>query len=563
MFRFWTLCWAIAASTIVTCPPLDAARKSSTGTQAVYLVTQGRIESAIDYYRQHCQQSGRADYAVLQQMALSILQQGASHKDAECRLIAAFGAGISAHDRATYILAEGLASREPEVALASLHLLAQSQNDHADALIHRAITSENPLVRLEAIFALSKKKHPMASGQAEAMMAKLPRELWFVFPEIYAAIGDMRSTRQLRKLMTEAHEETRVAAVLAAVEAGRDDLLPQIRQISSHLDPKQQEAAAFALGRLGDQNSFKRLSELSAAKDAHTRMAAILALYRLGKLEAGKELEGYARQGSELAISALAEVEGCEDLLSELCQIGPPNVRLNAALVLLQRRDARCLPHIQKILCSDSRSSLFLRGSSRGKTLHAWKVEPAAKLSQTDLPIASALSLKMRETALDLAIELPQGDFLSLAEYILANGQNDLVPRVTYLLENIGNEDATNILKQYQQKVGAPLVRHYCNLSLVRLGEQGPYKEQLMQWIRSESNANLIRFRATVPLQLRGSGDLYELTPEDTSQLLLSALETIAQQQDDESTELLLDVLRDGNPKSRYAIAGLLLRTTQ
>ena len=48
----------------------------------------------------------------------------------------------------------------------------------------------------------------------------------------------------------------------------------------------------------------------------------------------------------------------------------------------------------------------------------------------------------MRETALDLAIELPQGDFLSLAEYILANGQNDLVPRVTYLLENIGNEDA-------------------------------------------------------------------------------------------------------------------------
>jgi len=303
--------------------------------------------------------------------------------------------------------------------------------------------------------------------------------------------------------------------------------------------------------------------ELTRARDTHTRIAALLALYRLGQLEARTELESYARQGNELAIAALSEVEGSESLLSELSQRGPPHVRLNATLSLLQHRDPRCLATLNEILCSNPQFTVFLRGSSRGKTIQAWKVGSTATLSETELPIATALSVKMRETALNIAIELPQEAFLKLAEHILATGQNDLVPRVVYLLENIGSDDAVQLLKQYQQKVGAPLVRHYCNLSLVRLGEPGPYKDQLLQWIRQESHVNLIRFRAPVPLELRGSGELYELTPEDTSLLLLTALETVAQQQDEEGTELLLDVIRNGNPKSRYALAGLLLRTTQ
>jgi hypothetical protein len=52
----------------------------------------------------------------------------------------------------------------------------------------------------------------------------------------------------------------------------------------------------------------------------------------------------------------------------------------------------------------------------------------------------------------------------------------------------------------------------------------------------------------------------YYLTPEDASRLLVESFESLVQTQDDLGIDLLLEAIKDGNRKNRYALAGLLIR---
>ena len=55
----------------------------------------------------------------------------------------------------------------------------------------------------------------------------------------------------------------------------------------------------------------------------------------------------------------------------------------------------------------------------------------------------------------------------------------------------------------------------------------------------------------------------YDLTPEDNSRLLIETYQSLAEKQADRSIDLLLEAMKDGNPKNRYVLAGLLLRALQ
>ena len=54
----------------------------------------------------------------------------------------------------------------------------------------------------------------------------------------------------------------------------------------------------------------------------------------------------------------------------------------------------------------------------------------------------------------------------------------------------------------------------------------------------------------------------YQLTPQETSRLLVETYESLVQQQDQEGIALILDAIKSGNRKNRYALAGLLIRAT-
>ncbi len=549
--------------------PVDAAPAASAvdtkgmPARVLFLMRRGYVTEGIDLYRTYAQALGRPDHDLLQNMGLVLLDYGATCDCPETQLLAIFGAGVAAHDRATHVIIEGLCNRNPQIRLAAVNLLAQRQTDTTDELVSRAITSEDALIRLEAVYLLAKKKHRGAVGQAEALMCKLPCLVWPLFAEIFATIGDARSIRQLRRLMNHQEQSVRLAAIFAAADHGRDDLIPQIRQLSTHLDAGQQEACAAALGKLADEGAVERLKEMANSKTAHVSLSANLALFQLGHLEYAKPIQKLASEGHLLAIFTLGQVEGSEDLLAQLCRTDNPQIQLNATFALLQLGDSRCLPFLRRLLINSCQTHLYVRCLSHGKTLTAWKCIPIASLSADSAPFALELSKKMREIALTLALDLPESDFLVLADSIFEQQQNDLVPTLVTLLENLGSDDAISLLQKYQEKIGAPLVRNYCNLALFRLGVEGPYADALKRWVHDQCQVDLIRFRPMVPWELRDPGHEHQLTPEETSRLYLATVETLASRQDDHGTQALLDLIKDGNPKNRYPLAGLLIRAVQ
>jgi len=161
-------------------------------------------------------------------------------------------------------------------------------------------------------------------------------------------------------------------------------------------------------------------------------------------------------------------------------------------------------------------------------------------------------------------VNIPEEVFLKIADVIFETQQNELIPALIAIMENHPTPKTIELLKKHQQKAGAPLVRNYCNLSLYRLKQEGPYGDNLIAWVSQQQNVDLIRFRPLLSVQERETNSFqYELTPQETSRLLVEAFETFASTQDDKAIDLLISVIQQGNAKNKYALIGLLMRAIQ
>ncbi len=258
----------------------------------------------------------------------------------------------------------------------------------------------------------------------------------------------------------------------------------------------------------------------------------------------------------------LADIRGTENELYSLTRSKDINIRANAAIALLEKKDPRCLCALAEILIKGPRDLALSQVSSIGKGLTAYKVTPSAQQNLSKNPIAYELSLKLREQLLQKTIELPENNFLELSDVLFQLNQNSLVPLLTHLLEHLHSRDAIAQLKKYREKFGAPLIRNWCNLALYRMHEEGPYKNTLNEWVDNYQLHDLIQFRPLIPWKLRdgNSKSNYELTPHDASRLLVETFESLVQTQNEEGINLLLSAIKNGNRKNRYALAGLLIR---
>ena len=61
-------------------------------------------------------------------------------------------------------------------------------------------------------------------------------------------------------------------------------------------------------------------------------------------------------------------------------------------------------------------------------------------------------------------------------------------------------------------------------------------------------------------LSVREGKSPYQLTPEETSGFLIEALDALSQKREERNIVYLLTLMKDGHPKNRFALAGLLLR---
>lgn len=530
----------------------------------LFLMHTGDTAQALEEYKKYQNEVGSHDFELIERIGLILLDQGFRSRDIETQLLAMYGAGISINEKALYIIEDGLTSGQPELELISLSLLSRFQNDRADQAIHRAMASNSLLIRFEAALQLANKKDARALGQIDALMAKVDEAVWPLFAQIYSVLGTPLAKKTLRKFLSHHDENVRIATILSLAEHSHDDFLPFIRRLASHHEPAQQEACAAALGLLKDETSAPHLMRLARSPHLNTRLAALYALYQLGRQEVKDEIESLAKTQDLFAINLLGDLPGSEEALASLIKHKNVHVSFNAAIALLKLGDRRGMPLISEILFKNNRDMGALKITSQGKSLSALKVVSSIQQQFKDKPLALETFLDLREAILVKAIDLPEPDFLALAQIIFETQQNDLVPALIAILENHPTPAVVNLLKKYQQKVGAPLIRNYCNLALYRLKENGPYADNLRQWTTQQKNIDLIRFRPVLPWDLREKeANIFQLTPQETSRLLVEAFESFVSTQDNQGIDMLISIIQTGNPKNKYALIGLLMRAIQ
>ena len=548
---------------ILLLPFLLHATDSADFRHALYLMHINEIEHSITRYQELAKETGKQDYEVLTRMALLLMQKGASSEDSEVQMLTMFGAGLASSALSIEILDRGLRSMDPQIQLAALHFLSFLHDDRSDEILLKAMSSEFLSTRMEAAFQMASKKHPHTVGHIEALMNRLPSLFKPYFPSFFALMGTSEAISVLKKLLQDYDPMTRVSAILSTVQYGRDDLLPWIREKIHLQNIAEQEACALAFSLFKDTSCTRQLEALACSPIDTVRLSAYKALYLLGQTTFADEIMKMAAEKNLFAISSLAEIEDSEDLLLHLMNSDDINVRINATISLLRKRDPRSLQALREILIRDVRDLSFSPLTSLGRAHMAWKVIPSATQREKDPMIDLAISYAMREGILREALELPEADFLDVARMVFESKQNDLVPLLIILLENLRTDGATALLKDQATKIGSPLIRNYANLSLYRLKQSGPYEEHIRGWILNQDQADLICLYPLLPLKNRMESNEYILSAKETSKLLIDTYSAIASRQDEKSIDLILEAIKRGNSKNRYALAGLLIRAIE
>lgn len=552
----------------IACLALPSAAFSATDDAAWrgrinILLQQNDRQAALKVYDAHVEATGKQDFRVLQEIALNILEEGSRSSKPEIQLLTLYGAGISAHEKALDILERAMSSRFPQLQLVALHLLSQWKTDRTAEAIKIALRSNYVLLRLEGAYLLSMQKSPAATEQIEALMYKVDPEIVAIMPKLLSIIGDTESTKLLKRLLNHQDLIVRIEAILATAEAGRDDLLPQIRTLANQTGPAQLEACASALGELRDESSAAIIMEWANSQAPYLRLAALKALYQLGRKDARLEVEKIAQVDLPHAILMLGEMPGSEQLLIEKTKSPQINVRINAALALLQLRNVNAVPALKEILIEDERSLAFTKFYSHGGSLMAWKAVPCATEHCENEDQAREMALELREEVLDQAMHLPECEFLKIANGIMQKRQNALIPSVVEKLQALDSPASVELLKKYQQLAGAPFIRTSCNLALYEMKEEGPWEGQLEDWVANQQSKQLLEIKTRMLWRARGERSPHALSPEETTNLLIKCFEAFARRQDDKGVDVLLRAMENGHPDNIYVLAGLLLRATQ
>jgi HEAT repeat protein len=537
---------------------LHASFPSDESARILYLMHQGQIDRALTYYLNFSEQEGCQDFELLQKAAVLLMEQGSLSRDSDTQLLCLLGAGISNHPQLLKILEKGIRSKELKIQLAALHFLSKSHDDEADSLLFSALSSPFLLVRFEAIYQLAKKNFPQCLEHAQSLWVKVPEKVRPLFPQIVAMMETPAAQNFMRHFLSDTDLLVRMAAILESTEHRLVDLVPHIRSLASHPEHAEQETCAYALGEFRDEASLPLLKKMMQSKREHVRLAASYALYQIGEKEYENDIEAIAKT-NDFAFSLLGKEASSREFLIECLKETSGERRLNAALALLEQRDAACLPILKDILIRDERDLGFEKQLSPGKALTTWKVIPYAKAHAKTHPLLESETSSFRHAVLRKCLELPEEDFLRIAKMIFEEKQGELIPMLISLLCNQPTESCIQLLKEQQQRAGAPLIRNYCNLALFKLGEEGPYEQNLIRWVQETQNHPLITLKESVS----NERSPFLFSQEETSQLLIESFETLAIQQNIKGIDALVRAIAYGNPKNRYALAGLLMRTAE
>ncbi len=532
----------------------------------LYLMSIREVGQAIDEYLQIYKIEKKHDFEVLEQICLTLLEIGSTSPNPDDQLLTLFGISLSGSSN-TFLtfLDTAIRSPYPEVQAAALQILSQQHEDKSNEIISIGLRSSFLQIRFETLFYLIHRKTYNSLGQVESLINLLPPQAKPLFVELYAIHGSFEAIQILKQLINDPDPNVRITAILYSALYQRDDLLPNIRSTLTHSDCLIKEAACFAIGHLKDLNSSDTLKRIAATSHfPETKLAALISLIRLGHTEASLEIFQMAKNGNLFAIHLLGEIPDSDSILEELLLSKDSGVTLNATVALLSRKNPKVFSHLIELLQTNIDVSGFTPFSSPGHALIAWKRVSRSALKDPDQKNQlKAVSLHFQEDLLAKALELPGKTFLQIAKTLMQSKQTKLLPLLIKLLENEGSDETKNLLIEKAYAIENPLLRSYCKLALYRMHINDFYRNEFLKWLAHQKTTRMIEFR---PMLEEGGkigkhkGD-YSLSPEEISGLFIESFNALAANHDPEGIEFLLESLRDGHAKNRFAFAGLLLKS--
>lgn len=528
----------------------------------LYLVHQGRFKEAVEKYQEISKKEGKPDFSVLENICLMLLDKGASSNNIERNMLAFYGAGLAMNQASIKILAKGVDSPDPQIQSLSLFFLSQISDRRSDELLLKGMSSDFLSTRMEAGYLLASKKHTLAGNYLESLLHKLPPFFRVFFPRFFALLGTNEAMITMREFLQDRNPNVRIEAISALSLTLRDDFMDSFLRKLPHATIGEQEAILDAFGKFKNSSCLALVEKYKTSTVPALRLAAYKSLYELGDRKAKEYVEKSAMAGDLFAVYALAELEGTEETLYYLLYSEQDQIKVNAAIALLTKRDPRCLESLIPLL-TDEKLSIY-------PTLSLGKAHMSFRLSRKTMGrnkdetnYLREFSLQIKEQLLRESIHLGEEAFIKMAKAIFKKNVSPLIPQVMQLLENLRTEKVITLLQEQTQCFGAPLIRDYANLVLFRLNEKGNYKGYLIDWLENKDQSEIIKLRPHLSVTDRMNVDLYALSAEETSRLMIEILTSFAQKQDEESISIVLEAMKNGHPNNRYPLAGLLLRAME
>lgn len=542
MFKCLSLLILLASSPLLAAPP---------PAQILFKMRQGALEQALTCYKAYQREKGDHDFALLQQMALAIIQDSSRKNNRDLQLLSLWAASFSLNSKLLPVLADGLKKEDPRDILADLFFLMGFPDDKAVNLIRSELGSPwLPIQAVSAEFLIQKKEKGVLEIVARWLDRVDPRA-YPLFVPLFAASEERFATCWMKKFLHAKDPDTRLMALLEIGKQGRDDLLDEVREAAKTGNIQEKEAAAFVLGTLGDSSSLSLLQELASSKDISTKIAASYSLFRLGQTNSEALIKEAALQGNLFAIILLGHMKTGEDILINLLKSSDLNIQANATIALLEAKKSSSLQGLLPLLHPHLKNLALVAVTSHGQSLIAWQLKPRVTVKE------QMVHIMPRQKLIEEASQLPEQDFLDFAKEAILYEDKETVPALIWSVKGLDKQ----FLLDQLNRPGAPLARSWATLALYSLKEKGPYAEHVYQWFIDMKKLAIVSVAPpTLDSDLKS---FHMMTKQDSCELLLAALDCLVALRDQAAIDAILEALKGGNPLNRPVLASLLLRLSE
>lgn len=530
------------------------ASNALTKAQALYLIHKQDPQQAFELYFKQ----GVEDRELLEQMCIQLIESGMRKEDSETNMLSVFGAGISNYAPLVSVLQKGMRSSDANMQMMSLHFLGSNFDDRCHEVIKQGLTSPYLGMRLETLLKLAIKHDPSCIDHLFALTGKIPPPVITLLPSIAARIDHPKAKSFLAYLLQDFPDDVKRETVIQAALHHRDDLATEIKTIAKQSSGILQESALFALAYLGHHDILDFILQAHFKKPECLSLSYALCL--LGEKRFEYNLIEAAKNKDLFAIALMGQTQMNDqrkEILYALLKDHSKEVSLNAAYSLAKHKDPAGIELLQQALVKKGIQAPLCFTSNPAKTMSALHNIAITHLKNTELQLALQKISQTKIEIIETISLLSENYLIETAQLLHQEQEFDLFAVAAKYLAHCSNPESIECLQSLYQTTGSEITKLRLSHLLYQVTGDQKIENEILTWIKKRCNYNLFSFQTSAEHQ---KGHFFSLTPSETSELLVSAFETLAQRYSTKALEALVYAMAYGHEKNRYALAGLTLR---